>query len=115
MIMPDSEGIYYCDNDDFRTQDIFSFLDHCELEFEWHLKVAPKYSLNLYMFLRTLWEMAIHDDLDAIEESIQSIALVLTNASTDENFEEFMQECNVRVGMHKMGEELERLLKNDRD
>jgi hypothetical protein len=62
-----------------------------------------------------LWEMAIHDDLDAIEESIQSMALVLTNASTEDNFENFMQECNVRIGMHKMSEELERLLKDDRD
>jgi len=115
MIMPDSEGVYHCENDDFATQDIFAYLDHCDLEFEWHLKVAPRYSLNLYMFLSTLWEMIIHDDFDGVEESIQSIALVLTNASTDDNFEQFMHECNVRIGMHKMAEELEGILKHDRD
>jgi len=114
MIMPDENGLYYCEDDDFKTQDTFSFLDHCELDYEWNLKVNPRYSVNLFKFLSQMWQLAIHDDLDAIEDNIQSMALLLTNASTD-NFDAFLDECNVRVGMSKMSEELEELLNNDRD
>lgn len=110
MLMP-KDGHFECeDSCDFKTCDIFEFMDHCGVEFGWAVKLNKRYSFDLFTFLQLLNDMVEVGDLDAMYDHVQSATLMMVNAS-EGDLEEFMEESIVESEMGELMTGLERLLK----
>lgn len=110
MLVPDERGLYHCENDDYSTDNVFAYMQHADIEFDWMIKLDRKYSFNMFTFLNQLtWYLAEREYAEAWY-SVQSVALLFLN-STGEDFEEFLKEAEVISGMDDMFVEIEQYLK----
>lgn len=112
ILMPDDEGLFVCKADDFVTGDLFEYMDHYGVEYDWLVKLDRKHSFNLYPFLKELTDLCLESDLDAMYEVIQSAVLLMINAST-ESLDEFIKETEVICGMEDMMKQVERFLNDN--
>lgn len=110
MLIP-VDGHFSCQDDcDFKTCNVFDFLEHCGVEFGWSVKLSKRYSFNLFEFLHMLNELTDKGDLDAIYDHVQSATTLMINASHDE-LEEYVEEIVVVSEMKDIITGVERLLK----
>lgn len=113
MLMPEDDGTFVCKKDKFRTDDIFEYMDHFGVEYDWMVKLNPRYNFNLFTFLKELTALLLIKDLDEAYLLAQSVSLMLVNAS-GEDFEEFVEEAEVISGTKEMFDQLERFLDDNR-
>ena len=111
---PPVNGEFSCDNEecDFKTADIFDHLDHCGVEFGWHIFLNKRYSFDMFAFLESLNEMTNAGDLDAVYDHIQNATLLLVNSS-DGELEEFIEESIVAEEIDGVISDIERFLKEN--
>lgn len=110
MLMPDENGFYGCEHDDYKTDNIFAYMQHAGLEFDWMVRLSGKYSFNMFTFLAQIaWHMT-REEYDEVWHSIQGVALLFTNSSGDD-FNEFLKETEVVSGTDEMFHQLEQFLK----
>lgn len=113
MLMPNDEGLYTCEADDcdFATVDVFDFLDHIGVDFDWAVRLNKRYSFDLFEFLYTLSHYTDMGDLDAIYDHVQSAALLMVNASGPD-IDEFIEESVVATEMPTIMNQVEGMLRN---
>lgn len=113
MLVP-VDGHFECSesNCDFITCDLFEFMEHCGVEYEWGVRLNKRYTFDLFMFLSILNEITNKGDLDAIYDHIQSATLLMINASGDE-LSDFIEETVVQSEMTDVLDGIERLLKEN--
>ena len=113
MLIPE-DGHFKCleGKCDFSTCDLFEFMEHCGVEYEWGVRLNKRYTFDLYQFLSILNDLTNIGDLDAMYDHVQSATLLLINASGDE-LEDFIEESVVQSEMSEVMEGLERLLKDN--
>lgn len=113
MLVPD-DGHFDCSEEkcDFSTCDLFEYMEHCGVEYEWGVRLSKRYTFDLFMFLEKLNRLTNIGDLDAIYDHVQSATLLLINASGDE-LEDFVEESIVQSDMDEVINGLERLLKDN--
>lgn len=97
---------------DFATCDLFEYMEHCGVEYEWGVRLNKRYTFDLFQFLSILNDLTNVGDLDAMYDHVQSAVLLLVNASGDE-LEDFIEETVVQSEMSEVMEGLERLLKDN--
>jgi hypothetical protein len=115
MIIPTEKG-YKCQDCDFNTPDIFTFLDHCDIGFEWKVRLSNQYSLELFAILDEMAHLVDHGDLDSLYDLIQSIALALVNASEGESvLHKFINEAHTVELAADLVEGVEELLREQDD
>jgi hypothetical protein len=51
VLIPSEEG-FKCGDCDFKTDDIFMFLEHCDVSFSWGLRLSNRYSIDLHFLNR---------------------------------------------------------------
>jgi hypothetical protein len=113
MLMPNHKGKFACQKDDFETDDLFAYMDHFGVEYDWMIKLSPRYNFNLFQFLSEATELILDEKYDELWEVVQSATLLFVNAS-GEDFEEFIEEAEVITGTESMIEQLERFLNDKR-
>ena len=107
MLMPNDRGMYQCHDCDYRSMDVFEFLEHCGLQYSWMVQLDKNYSFNLFNFLKEVNHLiTYHSDTDESLELIQNTALLMVNA-TDGTLNRFMEEVTVKIGVEDMIDELE--------
>ena len=114
MLFPDKDGLVYCEtlDCDYKTTDLFDFLDHCGVEFSWDVKVTPKYSFDLFQFLSVVSEVVNHGDLQEAYEIIQGASFLFVNASSDE-LDDFIEESIVADEADMGIRNIERMLREN--
>jgi len=112
MLLPDSEGMFVCQKDNFKTDNLFTYLDHFGVEYDWMIRLNPRFSLNLFGFLSEMAYFINEHRLDEAWEHIQSVTLLMINAS-GEDFDEFIEEAQVIAGSQDMFDQIERFLDDD--
>lgn len=113
MFMPNDDGYYTCEHDDFETGNVFSYMEHAGIQFDWMVRLSPKYSLNLFTFLSELTYFMNEERYQDVWEHIQSVTLLLMNSCTDD-FDKFIHEAEVVSGTESMFDQLERYLDENR-
>ena len=83
VLIPSENG-FSCEDCDFKTEDIFMFLEHCDICFSWNLRLSNRYSIDLYSILEEVNEMLTRGEVDAATDIIQSVTLALVNSSEGE-------------------------------
>ena len=113
MLIP-VDGHFECSepNCDYITCDLFEFMEHCGVEYEWGVRLNKRYSFDLFTFLSILNEITNQGDLDAIYDHVQSATLLMINASGDE-LSDFIEESVVQSEMTEVMDGIERLLKEN--
>ncbi len=113
MLMP-VDGQFDCSEDkcDFSTCDLYEFMEHCGVEYEWGVRLNKRYTFDLFQFLEILNDLTNMGDLDAMYDHIQSATLLMINASGDE-LEDFIEESVVQSEMSEVMDGIERLLKEN--
>jgi hypothetical protein len=113
MLIP-VDGHFECSEPkcDFATCDLFEYMEHCGVEYEWGVRLNKRYTFDLFQFLSILNNLTNVGDLDAMYDHVQSAVLLLVNASGDE-LEDFIEETVVQSEMSEVMEGLERLLKDN--
>lgn len=107
-IFPDHDGRYSCEcNDEFK--DIFDFLEHNGVEYEWGVRLTRSLTFDMFTFLSTLNEAMLENKYQDVYEHIQSAALVLMNAGEGQ-IEEFMEEVAVHSEMDDIYKGIEKML-----
>lgn len=109
ILMPESDGTFVCKKHKFKTDNLFEYLDHFGVEYDWMVRLNSHYSFNLFAFLRQLTEYIDDQNWAEVWSVTQSITLMMINAS-GEDFEEFVEETEVIQGTETMLEQLERFL-----
>ena len=113
MLIP-VDGHFECSESkcDFVTCDLFEFMEHCGVEYEWGVRLNKRYSFDLFQFLDILNNLTNTGDLDGMYDHIQSAVLLLINASGDE-LEDFIEESVVQSEMSEVMDGIERLLREN--
>ena len=113
MLLPE-DNHFICESKDceFKTCDIYEFLDHCGIEYVWGVKLSRKYTLDLFMFLQVLNQLIDAGDLDTAYDHVQSISLLLVNSS-GEDLDNFIEESIVQSEMDDVMFGLEKMLKEN--
>lgn len=113
MLIP-IDGHFECSESkcNFITSDLFEFMEHCGVEYEWGVRLSKRYTFDLFMFLSILNDITNDGDLDAIYDHIQSATLLMINASGDE-LSNFIEETVVQSEMSDVMDGIERLLKEN--
>jgi hypothetical protein len=109
MLMPQDDGTFICKKDNFKTGNIFEYMNHFGVEYDWMVKLNPRYNFNMFTFLNELNDLVLLGDMEEACILIQSVSLMLVNAS-GEDFEEFVEEAEVISGTKEMFDQLERFL-----
>lgn len=114
MLFPNDDGQLQCETKDcdFKTTDLFEFLDHCGIEFTWDVRVTPKYSFDLFQFLQTLSSIVDAGDLDQAYDVIQDVGFLFTNASSGD-LDDFIDECIVAEETESGISNIERMLREN--
>ena len=112
MLMPDNEGMFVCKKDNFITDNLFEYMNHFGVEYDWMVRLNPKFSLNLFDFLSEMSNFIDKGMFDEAWEHLQSVVLLLINAS-GEDFEEFVEEAQVISSSQDMFDQIERFLDDD--
>lgn len=113
MLLPQDDGTFICRKDDFKTENLFKYLDHFGVEYDWMVKLNPRYSFNLFTFLQEVTGFIEDEDYSEVWNLIQSVTLMLINAS-GEDFDEFVMESEVIAGTQNMFEQLERFMNDNK-
>lgn len=107
MLMTDDGGMFQCHDCDYRSLDIFDFLEHCGLQYSWMVQLDKNYSFNLFNFLKEISHLIVyHSDEDEALELVQNTALLMVNA-TDGTLNKFMEEVTVKIGVEDLLDGLE--------
>lgn len=114
MLLPDGDGMFVCKKDDFKTDNLFTYMDHFGVEYDWMIRLNPKFSLNMYSFLSEMTYFISEDMLEEAWEHLQSVTLLMINAS-GEDFDEFIEEAQVVAGSQDMLDQIERFLDDGTD
>lgn len=109
MLLPNNEGMFVCKKDDFETDNLFSYMEHFGVEYDWMVRLNPKFTLNLFSFLSEMANLLDTGEIDAAWDHLQSVVLLLINAS-GEDFDEFIEEAQVIAGSADMLDQIERYL-----
>jgi hypothetical protein len=109
MYMPNDDGYFTCEHDDFKTSNLFAYMEHAGMEFDWLVRLSPKYSLNLFTLLSELTYFMNEEKYDDVWEHIQSVTLLLMNSCTDD-FDKFIHEAEVISGTERMFDQIESYL-----
>lgn len=113
MLLPDDNGQLHCEDDcDFSTTDVYELLDHCNIEFEWSIKISKEYSFNLFPFLEKLSHLLDAGDLEYAYDLVQDASILMCNAGAGE-LDEFIDECLIKEGLDETLKGLERMLKEN--
>jgi len=110
MIFPDERGLYRCEYDDFVTDNIFAYLEHADIDFDWMIKIDKRYSFNMFTFLNHITRLFIDKEYQEAWEAIQGVSLMFVN-STGDDFDEFLKEAEVISGIENMFDDIEKYLK----
>ena len=110
MLMPDENGYYNCEHDDYRTRNVFSYMDHAGMEFDWMISVSKRYNFNMFTFLAELNFLLSEGMFDDAWNSVQGVSLMFVN-STGEDFDDFIGEAEVISASGDMFSEIEQYLK----
>jgi hypothetical protein len=113
MLMPQDDGSFVCKKDNFNTQNIFDYMEHFGVEYDWMVKLNPRYNFNLFTFLNELSTLIALEDTEEAYILVQSVSLMLVNAS-GEDFDDFVEEAEVISGTKEMFDQLERFLDDNR-
>ena len=113
MLMPEDDGTFVCKKDKFKTGNLFEYMDHFGVEYDWMVKLNPRYNFNLFTFLGELTGYILDKDWEEAYGLTQSVTLMMINAS-GEDFEEFVEEAEVITGAQDMFDQLERFLDDNR-
>ena len=115
VLIPSEKG-YKCRDCDFISEDIFTFLEHCEISFTWGLRLSNRYSINLFDVLEELNSCLQLGESKIALELIQSLTLALTNASEGEqSFHKFVHESMTAEMAMEMVEDIEEMLKRNEE
>jgi len=114
MLFPDKDGLVSCETKDcdYKTTDLFDFLDHVGVEFTWDVRVTPKYSFDLFKFFQVLSDMIDHGDLEEAYQVVQDTAFLFVNASSDE-LDDFIEESVVAEEADAGIKNIERMLRDN--
>jgi hypothetical protein len=113
VLIPSENG-FSCEDCDFKTEDIFMFLEHCDICFSWNLRLSNRYSIDLYSILEEVNEMLTRGEVDAATDIIQSVTLALVNSSEGEKtFHKFLSEAMTVESTVDMLQGIEEMLKQD--
>ena len=114
MLFPNKEGQYFCETEDcdFKTVDLFDFLDHVQVEFTWDVRVTPRYCFDLFKFFRAVSQIIDEGNLDELYDVIQDTACLFVNASSDE-LDDYIQEVIITDEADTGIKNLERMLKEN--
>ena len=112
MLLPSDDGYFRCEYDDFKTSNLFEYMEHQGIEFDWMVRLSPGYSLNLFTFLNELCFFMEDDNYEEVWNHLQSVVLLMINACS-EDFEQFVQEAEVVTGTKDMFDQLDKFLKNE--
>jgi hypothetical protein len=113
VLIPSENG-FSCEDCDFKTEDIFMFLEHCDICFSWNLRLSNRYSIDLYSILEEVNEMLMQLNIDAATDIIQSVTLALVNSSEGEKtFHKFLSEAMTVSSTVDMLQGIEEMLKQD--
>ena len=112
-LIPSDEG-FSCEDCDFKTEDIFLFLEHCDICFSWNLRLSNRYSIDLYSILEEINATLVQGQVDAAIDIIQSVTLALVNSSEGErSFHKFLNEAMTVESTVDMIQGIEEMLKQD--
>jgi len=112
-IVPTDDGYYVCRCEE-EFVNIFDFLEHNGVEYEWGVRITKKYNFDMFEFMKNIDKFLRDGDAKAVFECLQSAALTLINAS-EGKFEEFMEEAIVAGEMEDIYKGVEKLLKEEKD
>jgi hypothetical protein len=113
VLIPSDKG-YECSDCDFKTDDIFLFLEHCDVSFNWGLRLSNRYSLDLFSILEEINHQLEHEHVECAKDLVQSIVLALVNASEGEqSFHKFVNEAMTVELATDMMKGIEEMLKKD--
>jgi hypothetical protein len=113
VLIPSEEG-FSCADCDFKTEDIFMFLEHCDVCFSWNLRLSNRYSIDLYSILEEINELLMQKEIDAATDIVQSVTLALVNSSEGEKtFHRFLSEAMTDESTVDMIPGIEEKLKPD--
>jgi hypothetical protein len=116
MLMPDEDGVFKCEDCNYKSPDVFDLLHHCEMDFFWSVKLSRRYSFDLFQFLHALDELADDGDIDHIKDLTQAVALAFINSSEgDATFNKFINENIVRSNIDSVIKDLEEMLKDENE
>lgn len=113
MLLPSDDGYFGCEYDDFKTSNLFEYMEHHNIEFDWMLRLSPNYSLNLFTFLDELTFFMEEKNYDEVWNHIQSVVLLLIN-SCSEDFDTFVQEAEVVTGSQDMFDQIDKFLNEEK-
>lgn len=109
--MPDHGGRYKCEcGDEFG--DLFDFLGHNGVQYEWGVRLTRNYNFDLFEFLSALNNHLISNNYNDAYECIQSAALTFMNAG-EGLLPEFIEEVMIYSEADQMFNGLEKMLKEE--
>ena len=113
VLIPSENG-FSCEDCDFKTEDIFMFLEHCDICFSWNLRLSNRYSIDLYSILEHINEVLSQGQIAPAMEIVQSVTLALVNSSEGEKtFHKFLNEAMTVESTVDMLQGIEEMLKQD--
>jgi hypothetical protein len=113
MLMPEN-GYFNCAEIEcaFKTYNVFEYLEHCGVEYDWSVRLDRRFTFNMFDFLAILSQLVSEKDLEGISNHIQSAALMMVNASGDD-FSDFVEEAVVQTEMEGILKDVEGMLKEN--
>jgi len=113
VLIPSDEG-FNCEDCEFKTEDIFLFLEHCDICFSWNLRLSNRYSIDLFSILEEINANLVQGQVDAAMDIVQSVTLALVNSSEGEKtFHKFLNEAMTVESTVDMLQGIEEMLKRD--
>ena len=112
MLIQNNKGQFVCEGENFKTTDVFEYLDHAGVEFRWGIKLSKNTSLDMFTFLTLLNDALLTGELEEAYDMVQSTALLLVNASSQEA-DDYIEEMVVRATSKDMIRSMEEMLKNE--
>ena len=113
VLIPSDEG-FNCEDCEFKTEDIFLFLEHCDICFSWNLRLSNRYSIDLFSILEEINATLVQGQVDAAMDIVQSVTLALVNSSEGEKtFHKFLNEAMTVESTVDMLHGIEEMLKQD--
>jgi len=110
-LMPDHDGRYECECGD-QFKDLFDFLGHNGVQYEWGVRLTRNYSFDLFEFLSSLNNYITSNRHQEAYECVQSAALTFMNAG-EGLLPQFMEEVMIYSEADEMFDGLERMLKQE--
>jgi hypothetical protein len=109
VLFPEENGTFICKKDDFATDNLFEYMEHFGIEYDWMVRLNHRFTLNLFSFLSEMAKLIDEGQINEAWDHLQSVTLLLINAS-GEDFDEFIEEAQVIAGSAEMVDQIERYL-----